>query len=45
MIPFGYLAAQALIRERTKLLGRLQSFPEDHLCLLRAGSTNTLTLK
>jgi hypothetical protein len=45
MIPFGHLAAQALIRERTKLLRRLQSFPEDHLCLLPVGSTKTLTLK
>ena|ERR1700733_1954567 len=44
VIAFGYFPAQFFIGERAKLVRSVKPFPEDHLSLLRAGSTNTLLL-
>lgn len=44
VIAFGYFPAQFFVGERAKLVGSVKPFPEDHLSLSRAGSTNTLLL-
>jgi hypothetical protein len=44
VIAFGYLPAQFFVRKRAKLVRSVKPFPEDHLSLSHAGSTNTLLL-
>jgi hypothetical protein len=40
VIAFGYFPAQFFVGERAKLVRSVKPFPEDHLSLSRAGSTN-----
>jgi len=44
VLAFGYFPAQFFVRERAKLVRSVKPFPEDHLSLSRAGSTNMLLL-
>src|SRR6202041_3214335 len=44
VIAVGYFPAQFFIGERAKLVRSVKPFPEDHLSLSHAGSTNRLIL-
>jgi hypothetical protein len=44
MIALAYFPAQFFIGERAELVRSVKTFPEDHLYLSRAGSTNALPL-
>ena len=44
VIAFGYFSAQFFVGVRAKLVRSVKPFPEDHLSLSRAGSTNTVLL-
>jgi hypothetical protein len=44
VVALGYLPAQFFIGERAKLVRSAKPFPEDHLALSRAGSTDALPL-
>src|ERR1700734_3138719 len=44
VIAVDYFPAQFFVGERAKLVRSVKPFPEDHLSLSRAGSTNTLLL-